>query len=156
VNDNKTEGPLKPEKKLMKCEDIQPLLFDYMSRELGEGRAAAVREHVRKCKSCQVLAKDIQATLDLLRTASRAEPKPVEHLTEVRRKKIIRVFTHPLISWIEKHILLASLIITVIVITIVVTVMGRLIEKHAAPLIGDPVSVRILTPGTNETNLMGR
>lgn len=163
MNDNKTDGQSRPEKRLMKCEDIQPLLFDYMSRELGEGRTAAVREHIRKCKSCQALAKDIQATLDLLHTASRAERKSAEHLTDSRRKKIIRAFTHPLISWVEKHILLATVIATVIVISIIASFMGYLVEKRGAPLIGDPVTVRILIPGqtnhypeTNRVDSAGR
>jgi predicted anti-sigma-YlaC factor YlaD len=152
VNENKTNGQIRPEKKMMQCEDIQPLLFDYMSRELGEGRAAIVREHLRKCKTCQVVAKDIQATLELLHTASKAEPKQIERLTDKRRKKIVWTFTHPVMSWIEKHMFFISVVTAIIMIISVVTFMRFMMEKHFSPIKGELITVMIVSHG--QTNVI--
>ncbi|MDD4870011.1 MAG: zf-HC2 domain-containing protein [Kiritimatiellae bacterium] len=152
MSEDKTNGEPRSEKKIMRCEDIQPLLFDYMSRELGEGRAAIVREHLRKCKTCQVVAKDIQATLDLLHTASKAEPKQTERLTDKRRKKIVWAFTHPVMSWMAKHMFFISVIAAIITIISVAAFMRFMLEKHFAPIKGKPITVIIVNRG--QTNMI--
>jgi len=147
VNREKTDSQGKVEKKLVECADIQLLLFDYMSRELGEGRAAIVREHLRKCKACQVLASDIQATMDLLHTASKTEPTQGERLTESRRNRIVWAFTHPLLSWMHKHILLVS-IFGAAILSIAVWFFYRfMIESRFAPLKGEPITVMLVDHG---------
>lgn len=100
----------------MKCEDIQAVLFDYMSRELGGARSTLVREHLRKCDACQSSAQDIQATLDLLHSASKAETEAPEHLSDARRARIVRAFTHPVIDWIDRHHTLVSLLVALAVV----------------------------------------
>ena len=120
--------------------------------ELGEGRAAIVREHLRKCKTCQVLAADIQATVDLLHAASKAGPEQPERLTENRRKKIMWAFTHPMISWMYKHIQLVSLAGAVILFVIVWAFSRFMIESRFAPLKGEPVTVIVVNHG--QTNVV--
>lgn len=147
MNEIKPGDQPQAEKKLAKCEDIQPLLFDYMSRELGEGRAAVVREHLRKCKACQALAKDMQATHDLLRKSSRAGQKPVERLTESRRNKIIWAFTHPVMNWIGRHRILASILITTALFIGVWAFMHVMLEYYSRPLNIDRSTARDITLG---------
>ncbi len=159
MNNDHREDPVRAEKKLVECEDIQPLLFDYMSRELGEGRAAIVREHLRQCRNCQVLAKDMQATIDLLHKTSKVEAGSPQHLTESRRKRIILAFTHPVISWIYKHIFIFS-IVTAVVLFVTVWLFWRfLIERRFAPLEGKPITVIVVDRGrtnvvTGGTNIL--
>jgi predicted anti-sigma-YlaC factor YlaD len=100
----------------MKCEDIQSVLLPYFSRELGRARAALIREHIRKCDSCRTAAVDMQATLALLRAASRAEKTQPTHLSESRRKRIIRAITHPVLDWLIVHHILVSVLIAAAVL----------------------------------------
>jgi len=152
VNGERTENQIRAEKKMVECQDIQPLLFDYMSLELGEGRAAIVREHLRKCRNCQILAKDMQATIDLLHETSKTESKNQERLTDGRRKKIIWAFTHPIISWIHKNILIFSVVSAAIVLTALWFFSKFLVESRLAPLAGEPVTVIIVNHG--QTNVV--
>lgn len=152
MNKEKIDSQSKGEKKLVECADIQVLLFDYMSRELGEGRAAIVREHLRKCRACQVLARDIQATMDLLQTASKAGSTQKERLTESRRNKIIWSFTHPLLCWMHKNILLVSIFGAALLFVAVWFFSRFMIESRFAPLKGDPVTVMIIDHG--KTNVV--
>jgi predicted anti-sigma-YlaC factor YlaD len=152
VNTDKTDSHCAQERTIMKCEDIQPLLFDYMSRELTGAREVIIREHLRKCKNCQAAARDIQATLDLLRKASSVEKQQVTHLSESRRKKIVRAFTHPIMSWVERHILLVSIIGAIIVIISVTTFMRFMMEKHFAMPEGEVITVMIVSHG--QTNVI--
>ncbi|MFC1498606.1 anti-sigma factor family protein [Verrucomicrobiota bacterium] len=102
----------------MKCEDIQEVLFDYMARELGDARSVLVREHMRKCEQCRSEAAEIQATIDLLRTDSKDDAGIPDHLSEERRARIIRALAHPVIHWIERHHILVSVIVTIMVIVV--------------------------------------
>jgi len=131
----------------MKCEDIQPLLFDYMNHELGEGRSAVTREHLRKCRDCQGVAKNIQATLDLLHKASRPGSQQAERLTDSRRKKIIWAFTHPIRSWIAKHLFVFSFIATILVFIGVFSFMRMMVRRHFAPRHGTLVEVILVPQG---------
>ena len=140
------EAPGWGELKKVLCEDIQPLLFDYMNRELGEGRAAMVREHLRKCKACQAAAKEIRTTLDLLQTA-KAEPKHPDRLSQNRREQILRELMHPLRSWLEKHLLIFSIGAAVIVVISVLLFIRGMIERRFAPMEGEAVTVILVNHG---------
>jgi predicted anti-sigma-YlaC factor YlaD len=93
----------------MDCHDIQGVLFDYMSRELGPARSALVREHLRKCEKCREAAAEIQETLDLLRRASQTETGIPRRLSEDRRRRMFWTFTHPVLDWIHAHHVLVSI-----------------------------------------------
>jgi len=153
VNENNIGNPGRAEKKLMKCEDIQPLVFDYMNHELGEGRSAVVREHLRKCKECQDIARNIQATMDLLHKASMTGNPQAERLTDNRRKKIIWAFTHPVRSWIAKNLFVFSFIAAIFVFVGVFSFSSWLVRTHFAPKKeGRVVEVILVTRG--QTNVV--
>jgi hypothetical protein len=59
--------------KPLKCEEIQQVLFSYMSRELGETQSVLVREHIRKCAVCRAEAVEIEETLALLKQSDDPE-----------------------------------------------------------------------------------
>ena len=90
------------------CDEIQLLLFDYMSHELGDSRADLVREHLRKCEACQAAAAEMQKTVELLRKAGEAEGKADYRLSEKRHRRIHWAILHPFLDWIYRnHILFA-------------------------------------------------
>lgn len=109
---------------LVQCEDIQGLLFDYMSRELGEARSDLVYEHLRKCEKCQAAAQEVQSTVDLLHSASGLD-RGDDRLTDERRRRVLRAFTHPVIHWIERHHILVSFAVAVLALLVVLVVLKR-------------------------------
>lgn len=106
----------------VKCDDVQPLLFDFITLELPKGRADAVREHIRRCEHCQKAAAEIKATLELLGKAASETAKTPLKLSEERRKKILWSFMHPIMHQIEKHHVLISILLAVIITIIVIVV----------------------------------
>lgn len=127
----------------MKCDDIRALLFDYLTRELGEARAALVREHLRKCEGCRAAAAEIEDTLDLLRAAESGPDIP-DRLSERHRDRILWAFAHPGLDWVYRHHVLVSLLATALVLALAALVMSRLtlwkpddIEPGVTVTIGD-------------------
>jgi predicted anti-sigma-YlaC factor YlaD len=110
-------------KSQIRCEDIQDLLFAYMSHELGQARSVLVREHLRKCRQCTKEAAEIQSTLELLSMASKETTNIPSRLTDERRKKLYWWYSHPLMLWIENNHIVVSFIVTLVVITIIAVVM---------------------------------
>ena len=103
------------------CTDIQDVLFDYMARELGPARSDLVRQHLRRCPDCQRAAAEIQGTLDLIRRTSAEEaPRFPEHLSEDRRRRMLRAVTHPVLDWAYRHHILVSALIAAAVIAALV------------------------------------
>jgi len=103
--------------KIMDCKDIQPLLFEYMNRELGTGRSVVVREHLRKCEKCQAEAADMQATVELLRKSSGQDDGIIpRQLSDEHRKRISWSITHPVLDWIYAHHMLVSIVVTLMVL----------------------------------------
>ena len=118
------------------------LLFDYMTRELGESRSALVREHIRLCEKCRAESREIQATLDLLQEDSKAGKDIPDRLSDDRRKRIIRAFMHPVMNWLERHHVIVSIVIALIVIAIVMLIAPKIkVFKKANPDRGVPVNV---------------
>ncbi|MBN1558459.1 MAG: zf-HC2 domain-containing protein [Lentisphaerae bacterium] len=103
----------------MKCDEIQDILFDYMTRELGPAQSELVREHLRKCDRCRAAAAELQATLAALRDAARDRAGIPEHLSEKRRRRVRRALVHPVIAWLERHHAAVSIGVAVLVILIV-------------------------------------
>ena len=114
-----------PDRKF-KCEDIQSVLFDYMTRELGDGQAQLVREHLRHCTGCSRAAAEIQATLDLLHSASRTQPKSPGHLSEDRRRNMRHAIAHPVRHLVETHHALVSVLVTLLALLVAFFVLRRL------------------------------
>lgn len=115
------------------CKDIQDLLFDYMSHELGGARSVLIREHLRKCEECTRQAAEIQSTLDLLNKASREESDIPARLTDERRKKLYWWYSHPFMRWIEKHHIIVSVIATLLALAVIGTVMLKVKLWQANP-----------------------
>jgi predicted anti-sigma-YlaC factor YlaD len=103
----------------VRCEDIRPLLFDYMTHELGEARSVLVHEHLRKCAGCRSEAADMQSALDVLRRASGEEAAAPVRLTRERRARIDRAIAHPLLDWAFRHHAVVSVAIVVAVLCLV-------------------------------------
>jgi hypothetical protein len=128
----------------MKCEEIQAVLFDYMTRELGGARSDLVHEHLRKCPECQKAAGEIEATLALLGQTSAEETGISTSLSDRRRERIVRAIKHPLLDWIYVHHIIASVVVAVVVILVSFTVLykTRLWRDPPTPgptiIIGDP------------------
>jgi hypothetical protein len=101
---------------LLKCEDIQSMLFAYMSRELGDVQSVVVREHIRKCESCRAEAAEIEATLALLHQTSNDDPAHAPRLTDERRERILRAVFHPVIDWVDMHHRLVSAVLAAVVL----------------------------------------
>ena len=100
----------------VKCEEVQPLLVSYMSHELGPSRSDFVREHLRKCSNCQKVVNDMQSTMDILSNAAKLPSHIPDRLTPDRRLKINWYFKHPFMLWMERNILLISMIIVSILL----------------------------------------
>jgi predicted anti-sigma-YlaC factor YlaD len=137
-------------KKIMKCDEIRDLLFDYLCRELGQARSALVREHLRKCSDCQAAAAEIQATLDVLGKARSATGMP-DHLSPRHRARIIRASMHPVLDWVERHVLVS--IITALIAIVCLAVIARVFRLPDAPSEdGRIYPVTIGKPGTDSAS----
>ena len=140
------EGGKKQEKSSqngkMSCSDIQDVLFDYMTRELGDARSVLVREHVRKCESCRAAAADIQATLDLLKKASESGGDMPDRLTRKHRKRMVRAMMHPVWDWVSVNHFIVSIIVMGLVILAAILVL-RVMEPWHMGSPPDGISVRI-------------
>jgi len=128
----------------MKCEEIQDLLFDYMSRELGGARSDLIHEHLRKCRECQKAAAEIEATLNLLGETSSEQTGISSSLSDERRERMERAIKHPVLDWIYVHHILTSIAVAAIAIALVSIFLSKarlwreLPEKTPTVIIGDP------------------
>lgn len=105
------------QKKTLKCEEIQELLFEYMSRELGTARSDVVREHLRKCENCRNALSEMEFTVEFLRETSKITAPP-RRLSDKHHARLIRAMTHPVLDWIYVHHIIVSLIIALLAIGI--------------------------------------
>ena len=129
------------------CSDIGEVLFDYMTHELGEARSLLVREHLRKCETCQARAAEIQATLDLLAGASVGRRAVPERLSDAHHARLLRALTHPLLDWIYTHHVLISVLTAALVLA--ATLLG--LRRYRAwlrsrPDPGIPVTIQRTDP----------
>lgn len=130
---------------ILSCEDIQHLLFAYMTRELGPARSDVVREHMRKCEKCQAAGAEIQATMDALRSSSELDSGLPDRLSDEHRERIIWAFTHPVMDWIDRHHVLVSILVAILVIAlsfviirVVETWPEEILEPGPTVIIGEP------------------
>ena len=104
---------------MLPCDEIQDLLFDYMTHELGEKRAELVREHLRKCETCQEASMEIQQTMDVLRKARTVHKTEIHRLSEKSQRRIHRAILHPVLDWIYRHHILVAICVAVAVVAAV-------------------------------------
>jgi predicted anti-sigma-YlaC factor YlaD len=123
TDDARPEPPDTPAP-VLRCDDVQPLLFDYLARELGDARSALVREHLRRCEGCRDSASDMQRTLDVLHNASEIEKRLRLRLSEKRRAQVLFTYNHPVMGWIVRHHVAVSAILAIIVVGAVLFSLG--------------------------------
>jgi len=134
----------------MQCGEIEALLTDYMSRELGEPRALLVREHLRMCPRCQAAASGIAATLELLRRASGEMKGAPERLSGERRRRVRRAYLHPVLEWFLRHHVLVSAIVALIAMIALVVAIRNAGERDPEDMPGVGVTIGEGHPGQNE------
>lgn len=118
-----TEGT---ENILLRCEDMQMLLFAYMTRELGDVQSRVVREHLRTCDACRQEAAAIEETLRALRAGADA-PDAGLRLSDERRERIWRAVFHPVLDWVDRHHRLVAGTIALLTLLLVIFLL-----RHAA------------------------
>ena len=138
----------------VKCDDVQGVLFDYATGELGESRTELVREHLRGCSKCQAALADVRATLDILHDASQDGPPIPQQLSEKHRKRIIWALAHPLLDWVYRHHLLVSVLAAFVVVAVVLGILrGAGVWKPEQPEPAGPtIIIRPMPAGFAGTN----
>lgn len=144
----KNDRPAPPLK--TRCDEIQPLLFDYLSHELSPSRADLVRQHLEQCATCRETARDLKATADILKAKADVPSPP--RLSERHRHRLMRAITHPLLNWMDRHRVLTTLA----VLLILALVLACLLRVREYPKTEDTPSVTVsLRLDTTETNAPG-
>ena len=115
----------RPPTRAMACEDIQALLYDYLTHEIGRARGELIREHIRKCTTCRTAAAEMQDSINLLKGGAPMDPPEPLTLSDDRRKRVWRAFMHPVLDWLYSHHIIAS-----IVIAIVAVIVALMIVRH--------------------------
>jgi len=115
----------------MACEEIQDLLYDYLTHTIGRARGELIREHIRKCDDCRTVAADVQTTLDLLKDASSQQSREPMSLTDDRRRRLWRAFMHPVLDWLYSHHILVSVAVAIaaVIVTLFVVKGVQIIWK---------------------------
>ena len=133
--------------RLVPCKDIQAILFDYMSHELGDKQSWLVHEHLLHCEECRREAASIEATLDLLRSDTSVVVP--EHLPNTIRRRLERAILHPVLDWIYEHRRLVAWIMAIGIISL----LTLLACKYSKPKPeGRRFWVNIIGRGAAETN----
>lgn len=101
---------------IIKCDDIQALLFEYAERELGDSRSALVREHLRQCPKCQDCFTETMNTIAALQNATTPDHQLPDKLSDEHYAHVIRAITHPILNWMFDHHVLISIITAIIVL----------------------------------------
>lgn|GEM_PF-1932754 len=117
-----------------RCEEIQPLLLDFLTRELGGARADVIREHLRRCSACRAAASEMQTTVEALRRVPGAGEGD-QKLSEKHRARILKSITHPILAWMDRHHVLVSIIVVIVAALAVFALLRRvrlLKEDHAS------------------------
>lgn len=105
------------------CEKIQEVLFDYMSRELGDKQSWLVHEHLLHCESCRREAAVLEKTVAALRT-DKSITAP-EHLSNGVLRRLERALLHPVLDWIYVHRHLVAAVLAILIVGILAFLAGR-------------------------------
>jgi predicted anti-sigma-YlaC factor YlaD len=109
----------------MKCEEIQEVLFDYLSHEIGPtGRAELVRAHLLKCEECRKAAAEMQEVVKALQSAGRGQ-QPPEKLDPTHHQRIRWALMHPVLDWIFAHHIIVSIAITLLLALLAFSLLAR-------------------------------
>ena len=136
----KSTGPLK-------CEDVQPLLTDYMNRELGPYKSDAVREHLRKCDSCSAAVKELDLAVNLLKSVPKADNENIpKRLSPRSRRRITMAYKHPFLSWLDSNQ------IYIVLMTLVLLMLGMIAffldaRQDEGPDFEEAIEINLGPPG---------
>lgn len=100
-NIRKERAPMAPAELPETCAQVQPLLFDYLSRELGDKQSEFIQNHLRHCPVCSREAAELQATVELLRADQSVIPP--EKVSKGVRARLERALLHPFLEWVYVH-----------------------------------------------------
>ncbi|MDA0576840.1 MAG: zf-HC2 domain-containing protein [Verrucomicrobia bacterium] len=115
-----------------RCEDIQELLFDFVSHELEASRADLVRRHLSRCPACKREAAELLETVTALRAATEATAPT--HVSADRRERMAWTVMHPVRDWLREHHLLISLVLAAILVAIAWVIVDRVAPMKQDPL----------------------
>lgn len=102
------------------CPQVQPLLFDYLSRELGEKQSEFIQNHLRHCPVCRKEAAELQEAVALLQ-ADRSVIPP-ERVSKGVRARLERALLHPVLDWCYLHRRLVSWIAAIVLIGLLILI----------------------------------
>ncbi len=123
------------------CRRIQAVLFDYLTREMGDARAMFVREHLIRCEHCRGAAARLERARDRLRAFDPGSQAP-ERLSANRKRRLDRALRHPFFEAICRHHTLVSLLAALLLIGAVIA--WLLVRRESEPPEGIPV--RLIMP----------
>jgi hypothetical protein len=130
-----------------KCEDIQPLLTDYMSRELGPYKSDVVREHLRKCESCKAAVQELDIAMSALKTLPKSEDDKIpKRLSARSRRRITWTYKHPFLAWLDSN---QVYIISIMLILLMVGMVAFFLDARAdeEPDFSQAIEVNLGPPG---------
>lgn len=123
------------------CGDVRDVLFEYLTRELGEGRSDVVRIHLRRCAACRDEAAEIQRTFELLGDLQRqGDPVPAR-LSEDRLARIRWAVAHPVLDWIHAHHVFVSIMVALLAGLLCGFALSHLYVRHREALRGITVTI---------------
>ena len=142
MNTAGTDGEREGGARVMKCEEIRSVLFEYLTRELGPARSDLVREHLRKCDRCQAEAVQIQATIRMLRSAAEDRAGLPDRLSEERRARMRWASSHPVLDWMyERHVVVSMLVALAVIVAVVVALRWAGLRRGEEPEPGPTVTI---------------
>lgn len=104
------------------CSRIEPMLFDYFSRELGDRQSMLVREHVRQCRACSEAAASIQNMVAWMKENDPGRNAPTA-LTGRRRRWLLWLMEHPFVARCLLHSRMTALVVACVFVLLVLLVL---------------------------------
>lgn len=134
----------------VQCEDIQAVLFDYMSRELGDKQSFLVHEHLLKCAECRREAARIERAVEFLRNDKSFAPP--QKLKSAIRRKLERVFLHPALDFIYVHRHVVAATLALLIVAVLAFIAGRcsMVKPQGRQLWLSPFENAIPSQGVSE------
>ncbi|MCR4317576.1 MAG: anti-sigma factor [Planctomycetes bacterium] len=103
----------------MKCEEVIPLLREYVDRELGDADARRIEEHLDDCHECASIVRDENELKLVIRKHVRPDPAPANLANVIVRK--LREEAQPARRWSIQRIITLGFIASAATIFVVFT-----------------------------------
>jgi len=138
------------------CDIIQSMLLDHLEGKLDPVRSDMVWKHLKKCADCQKESREMENTLAVLRQASIPPSGTPERLSEKHRASLLRALTHPVLDWMERYHVAASLAVAILIVMAIVCYLrgtGKRVEKLEKPASSIDVNIVYPPPPTNHERI---